>query len=119
MPPRKPKQPARKKAAPRKGVEKKASQTKKATSAQTPDGVEYNPQNHILGGDGKVYERKTVSGTGASVGVNQTVKTNAHLELEAKMAHAIHQAHSEGITDPKEIQNRILAAREAHLADNS
>lgn len=112
MPPRKPKQPARKKAAPRKGAVQK---TQAPTSAKTPDGVEYNPQTHILCDDGQVYERKVVSGTGIAVGVNQTQKTNAHLELEGKMAHAIHQAHSEGITDPEEIQRRILQAREDHL----
>jgi hypothetical protein len=117
MPPRKPKQPARRKAAPRKGADKK-SQTKAATSARTPDGVEYNPQTHILCDDGLVYERKVVSGTGAAVGVNSTQRTTAHEELERKMTAAIHQAHSEGITDPKEIQKRILAAREDHLADS-
>jgi hypothetical protein len=118
MPPRKPKQPARKKAAPRKGATKKVP-TKQATSARTPDGTEYNPQTHILCDDGKVYERQIVSGAGTAVGVNQTQKTDAHLALEQKMSHAIHQAHSEGVTDPKEIQKRILAAREAHLEDNS
>jgi hypothetical protein len=103
MPPRKPKQPAKGKATARKGAAKKSG---------TPD---FNPQTHILGDDGKVYERKVVSGTGASVGVNQDVKTNAHLELEAKIGTAIQQAHSEGISDPDEIRRRILAARAAHL----
>jgi hypothetical protein len=118
MPPRKPKQPAKRKAAPRKGVAKKA-EAKTATSAKTPDGVEYNPQTHILCDDGKVYERKVVSGTGAAVGVNSTQRTLAHEELEKKMTAAIHQAHSEGLTDPKEIQKRILKAREDHLDGNS
>jgi hypothetical protein len=118
MPPRKPKQPARKKAAPRKGAVRKVP-SKQATSARTSDGIEYNPETHILCDDGKVYERQVVSGTGTAVGVNHPQKTDAHLALEQKMSHAIHQAHSDGVTDPKEIQKRILAAREAHLADNS
>jgi hypothetical protein len=114
MPPRKPKQPAKRKAAPRKGAAEKV-QAKSATSARTPEGIEYNPQTHILCDDGKVYERKIVSGTGTAAGVNQDVKTTAHLELESKMAAAIHKAHSDGISDPAEIQRRILAAREEHL----
>jgi hypothetical protein len=116
MPPRKPKQPAKRKAAPRKGAAKKA---KAPQMAKTPDGVEYNPQTHILCDDGKVYELKAVSGTGAAVGVNSTQRTLAHEELEKKMTAAIHQAHSEGLTDPKEIQRRILKAREDHLDGNS
>jgi hypothetical protein len=116
MPPRKPKQPARKKAAPRKGVAKKA---KSPSVARTPEGIEYNPETHILCDDGKVYELKAVSGTGAAVGVNSTQRTAAHEELEAKMTQAIHQAHSEGVSDPKEIQKRILKAREDHLDGNS
>jgi hypothetical protein len=115
MPPRKPKQPAKRKAAPRKGAQK----AKAPQMARTPDGVEYNPQTHILCDDGKVYELKVVSGTGAAVGVNSTQRTLAHEELEKKMTAAIHQAHSEGVSDPKEIQRRILKAREAHLDGNS
>jgi hypothetical protein len=109
MPPRKPKQPAKRKAAPK-------SASKKAQSkAVTPAGEEYNPQTHILGDDGKVYERKVVSGTGVAAGVNSTGRTDAHVELERKMTAAIHQALSDGVTDQKEIQNRILAARQDHL----
>jgi hypothetical protein len=119
MPPRKPKQPAKRKAAPRKGEQK----AKAPQMAKTPDAVnsmlDYNPQTHILCDDGKVYERKIVSGTGAAVGVNSTQRTLAHEELEKKMTAAIHQAHSEGLTDPKEIQRRILKAREDHLDGNS
>jgi hypothetical protein len=110
MPPRKPKQPARK-AAPKKAASKKS---KKAASPK----LDYNPDTHVRGEDGQLYEKKVVSGTGTAVGVN-IPKTNEHLELEAKMAHAIHQAHSEGVSDPKEIQKRILAAREAHLGNDS
>lgn len=102
MPPRKPKQPARKSAP------KKAS----AKKAKTPD---FNPETHLLGGDGKVYERKIVQGTGTAVGVNATQKTEAHVHLEHKMAQAIHQAHADGVTDPEEIRARILKAREEHL----
>jgi hypothetical protein len=111
MPPRKPKQPARK-AAPKKAASKKS--TKKAASPK----LDYNPDTHVRGEDGQLYEKRVVSGTGTAVGVN-TPKTNEHLELEAKMAQAIHQAHSEGVSDPKEIQKRILAAREDHLGNDS
>jgi hypothetical protein len=100
MAPRKPKQPARK-AAPRKAAKK-----------TTPD---FNPETHLLGGDGKVYERKVVSGTGAAVGVNTTQKTEEHLALEHKMSQAILQANSEGISDPQEIQRRMMKARDEHL----
>jgi hypothetical protein len=113
MPPRKPKQPAKRKAA-KKSTPKKA-QPKAQSKAVTPSGEEYNPQTHILCDDGKVYERKIVSGTGISVGVNATQRTDVHVELEGKIVAAIHQAHSEGVTDQKEIQNRILATRDAHL----
>jgi hypothetical protein len=60
MPPRKPKQPARKKAEPRKTTKKAAP---KAAQKATPD---YDPKTHILCDDGKVYERKIVSGTGVA-----------------------------------------------------
>jgi histidine ammonia-lyase len=109
MPPRKPKQPARKKAEPRKATKKTAS---KAAKKATPD---YDPKTHILADDGKVYERKVVSGTGVSAGVGGTAKSDAYLELERKMSHAILKAHSEGVSDPEEIKRRILAAREDHL----
>lgn len=110
MPPRKPKQPARK-AAPKKAASKKSQEA-------APPKLDYNPDTHVRGEDGQLYEKKVISGTGTAAGVN-TPKTNEHLELEAKMAHAIHQAHSEGVSDPKEIQKRILAAREAHLGNSS
>lgn len=109
MPPRKPKQPARKKAEPKKATKKA---TPKAAQKATPD---YDPETHILCDDGKVYERKIVSGTGVAAGVSDTAKTNAHLELEHKMSHAILKAHSEGVSDPEEIKRRMLAAREEHL----
>jgi hypothetical protein len=105
MPPRKPKQPARKKAEPRKA-------TKKAAQKATPD---YDPKTHILCDDGKVYPLKVVSGTGVAAGVGDTAKTDAHLVLEHKMSHAILKAHSEGVSDPEEIKRRMLAAREEHL----
>jgi hypothetical protein len=105
MPPRKPKQPTRKKAEPRKA-------TKKAAPKATPD---YDPKTHILCEDGKVYPLKVVSGTGVAAGVGDTAKTDAHLELEHKMSHAILKAHSEGVDDPEEIKRRMLAAREEHL----
>jgi hypothetical protein len=111
MPPRKPKQPARK-AAPKKAASKKSQKA-------APQKLDYNPDTHVRGEDGQLYEKKVASGTGTAVGVNNPQKTTAHLELEAKMAHAIHQAHSEGVSDPKEIQKRILAAREAHLGNDS
>jgi hypothetical protein len=113
MPPRKPKQPAKRKAA-QKSAPKKAA-AKAQSKATTPSGEEYNPQTHILCDDGKVYERKIVTGTGVSAGVNSTGRTDAHVELERKMTAAIHQALSDGVTDQEEIQNRILAARDAHL----
>ena len=91
MPPRKPKQPARKPVA-KKGASKKSSPAKA-------------PQ----------VEKKIVSGTGVAVGVGTQQKTAAHEELEAKMARAIHQAHADGLTDPEEIRDRILAARDEHL----
>jgi hypothetical protein len=109
MPPRKPKQPARKKAEPRKTTKKAAP---KAAQKATPD---YDPKTHILCDDGKVYERKIVSGTGVAAGVGDTAKSDAHLELERKMSHAILKFHSEGVSDPEEIKRRILAAREDHL----
>jgi hypothetical protein len=102
MAPRKPKQPARK-AAPRKAAKK-----------TTPD---FNPETHLLGGDGKVYERKVVSGTGVAAGVNTTQKTADHLALEHKMSQAILQAHSEGVSDPQEIQRRMMKARDEHLGN--
>lgn len=105
MPPRKPKQPARKKAEPRKVAPK-------ATKKATPD---YDPKTHILCEDGKVYPLKIVSGTGVAAGVGDTAKTDAHLALEHKMSHAILKAHSEGVSDPEEIKRRMLAAREDHL----
>jgi hypothetical protein len=108
MPPRKPKQPARKKAEPRKATKTAPKAAKKAT----PD---YDPKTHILCEDGKVYPLKIVSGTGVAAGVGDTAKTDAHLALEHKMSHAILKAHSEGVSDPEEIKRRMLAAREDHL----
>jgi hypothetical protein len=109
MPPRKPKQPARKKAEPRK-VTKKAAP--KAAKKATPD---YDPKTHILCDDGKVYPLEIVSGTGVAAGVGNTEKTDAHLALERKMSQAILKAHYEGVSDPEEIKRRMLAAREEHL----
>jgi hypothetical protein len=63
MPPRKPKQPAKRKGPTRKAAPKKAQSKAATTKATTPSGEEYNPQTHILCDDGKVYERKIVSGT--------------------------------------------------------
>jgi hypothetical protein len=82
MPPRKPKQPAKRKAAPKSAPKKAQSKTR--SKAVTPAGEEYNPQTHILCDDGKVYERKIVSGTGTAVGFNSTQRTDAHVELEGK-----------------------------------
>lgn len=113
MPPRKPKQPAKRKAA-KKSTPKKA-QPRAQSKAVTPSGEEYNPQTHILCDDGKVYERRIVSGAGTAVGVNAAQRTDAHVELERKMAAVIHQAHSEGVSEPEEIKKRIMAARDAHL----
>jgi hypothetical protein len=109
MPPRKPRQPARKKAEPRKATKNAAP---KAAKKDTPD---FNPETHILCDDGKVYPLKVVSGTGVAAGVGDTAKTDAHLELERKMSHAILKAHSEGVSDPEEIKRRMLAAKEDHL----
>jgi hypothetical protein len=111
MPPRKAKQPAKRKGPAVKKAQPKAT----ATQAVTPSGEEYNPQTHILCDDGRVYERKIVSGTGTAVGVNQTEKSTAHLVLEKKMSDAILQAHNDGVSDPEEIKRRILSAREEHL----
>jgi hypothetical protein len=102
MPPRKPKQPARK-AAPKKAIPKQ-------------DKPSFNPDTHILGDDGQVYEKKIVSGHATGAGLtNLGPKTDEHLVLERKMADAIHKAHSEGITDPDEMRARILAARTKHV----
>jgi hypothetical protein len=114
MPPRKPKQPAKRKAAPRKGV-KKAQAQKASTIKTAPDGSQYDDATHILCDDGEVYERKVVSGTGVAVGVNSTQRTTDHEELETKMSRAVLQAHSEGISDSKEIRKRMLQARDNHL----
>jgi hypothetical protein len=113
MPPRKPKQPARKKAEPRKATKKAAP---KAAQKATPD---YDPKTHILCDDGKVYPLKVVSGTGVAAGVGDTAKTDAHLALEHKMSHAILKAHSEGVSDPEEIKRRVMQARESHIGESS
>jgi hypothetical protein len=113
MPPRKPKQPARKKAEPRKATKKAAP---KAAQKATPD---YDPKTHILCDDGKVYPLKVVSGTGVAAGVGDTAKTDAHLVLEHKMSHAILKAHSEGVSDPEEIKRRVMQARESHIGESS
>jgi hypothetical protein len=107
MPPRKPKQPARK-AAPEKAASKKSQ---KAASPK----LDYNPDTHVRGEDGQLYEKKVVSGTGTAVGVNNPVRTAEHEELEAKMVKAIHQAHADGVSDPDHIKRLILQAREDHL----
>lgn len=107
MPPRRPKQPARK-AAPRKAAPKKAASKK----TETPD---FNPKTHLLGDDGKVYERKIVSGHATGAGITSLgPKTDDHLHLEQKMVQAIQKAHAEGVTD-EEMRDRILAAREEHV----
>jgi hypothetical protein len=107
MPPRKPKQPARK-AAPKKAASKKSQ---KAASPK----LDYNPDTHVRGEDGQLYEKKVVSGTGTAVGVNNPTRTAEHEELEARMVKAIHQAHADGVSHPEEIKKRILQAREDHL----
>ena len=108
MPPRKPKQPARK-AAPAKKAAPKA--TKKAAAPK----LDYNPDTHVKGDDGQLYEKKIVSGTGTAVGVNSPTRTDDHVELEKKMVRAIHQAHADGVSDPDQIKRRILQARQDHL----
>lgn len=99
MPPRKPKQPARRKNAPAgpKAPSKKTS-AKKAAKKESPE-----------------TEGKIAAGVGVAVGVGQTVKSTFHEELEARMARAIHEAHAEGLTHPDDIRARILKAREDHL----
>ena len=114
MPPRKPKQPARKPPAAKQAAGKKGA-SKKAAPKKVSQKPDFNPDTHVLGADGKVHAKKVVSGTGAAVGVNRETKTGDHLELEAKMVQAIHKAHSDGLTDPEHIRARILAVRDEHL----
>jgi hypothetical protein len=107
MPPRKPKQPARKKS-----PAKKTSQKQETPS--------FNPDTHLLGADGKVYERKIVSGTGSVVGLTAAggEKTDSHLELERKMGEAILRAHQEGHgNNPEEIRRFMQAAIDDHKKD--
>jgi hypothetical protein len=105
MPPRKPKQPTRPKAP-------------KKTAARKGKAPSFNKETHVLGEDGKVYEKKIVSGHATAVGSNILgPKTEDHLLLERKFVEAIHKAHSEGISDPDEIKARILAVRTEHVGN--
>lgn len=69
----------------------------------------YNPDTHVLGEDGKLYEKKIVAATGIAVGVNRTYRSAEHVALEDKLVAAIHKASTDGVIDPDEIRDRIRA----------
>jgi len=60
-----------------------------------------------------MIESKIVAATGAATGAATLSKEPQSLRIQDAMTEAIKQAHKEGITDPKEIKTRMMAAREA------
>jgi hypothetical protein len=78
---------------------------------------DFNPDTHVKGEDGKIYEKRAVTSTGVAVGQNTGEPKTALAEaLEKAMTKAVEEAHAAGESDPNKIRGRILAARDAALA---
>jgi hypothetical protein len=74
---------------------------------------QFNPDTHVKGGDGQIYEKKVVSATGVAAGLHDGApQTALAAALEKAMTEAAQKAHDEGLTNPDEVRARILAARD-------
>jgi hypothetical protein len=81
---------------------------------------DFNPDTHILGDDGQIYERKIVSATGVAAGmhVHGQEKSALNKKLEAAMTKTVEYAIAEGVNDPEEVHARILETRDRTLAED-
>jgi hypothetical protein len=78
---------------------------------------DFNPETHIQGDDGQIYEKKIVTATGVAAGlhVQGQEKSVLNKKLEAAMTKAVEDAIAEGVNDPEEVRARIHEARDRML----
>lgn len=77
---------------------------------------DYNPDTHVKGDDGQIYEKKVVSASGVAAGMHTDApKSDLAQAMEKAMTKAVQDAHNQGVTDPEEIKARILVARDQTL----
>jgi hypothetical protein len=78
---------------------------------------DFNPETHIRGDDGQIYEKKIVAATGVAAGlhVHGQEKSALNKKLEAAMTKAVEDAIAEGVNDPEEVRVRIHEARDRTL----
>jgi surface antigen len=80
------------------------------------DQADFNPDTHVKGADGRIYEKKVVQATGAAAGRNTgQPKTALAQALENAMTKAVQDAYDKGENDPDKIRALILAARDKAL----
>jgi hypothetical protein len=75
--------------------------------------LDFNPETHVRGEDGKIYERRIVAATGVAVGMH--VETKSQTAFQAAMVkaqeEAIRKAHAKGLTDPGHLKEQMAIAR--------
>jgi hypothetical protein len=72
---------------------------------------DFNPDTHIRGDDGHIYERKIVAATGIAVGFHAQPKTAMGAALEKAMTQALERAHADGVTDPGQLRTALQKAQ--------
>jgi hypothetical protein len=81
---------------------------------------DFNPDTHIRGDDGQIYERNVVQATGVAAGLHipNQEKSALNRRLEAAMTEAVDDAVAEGVNDADEVRRRIHDARDRTLAQD-
>lgn len=80
---------------------------------------DFNPDTHIRGDDGQIYERKIVAATGVAVGFHAQPKTAMGAALEKAMTEALQKAHSDGIKDPEKLRAALQKAQDRVHEDSA
>ena len=78
----------------------------------------YNKDTHILGDDGKLYEKKVVSGAATAVRLysDRCQRRMRPFTWNGNCVETIHKAHADGLADqPEKIREKLLAVRDEHL----
>jgi hypothetical protein len=80
----------------------------------------FNPETHIRGDDGQIYEKTYIHAVGQAAGahVDGVEKSEQNLAIQRAMAEAVHQANAEGkLLDADHVRDRMHAARDQVLGN--
>jgi hypothetical protein len=81
---------------------------------------DFNPDTHILGDDGKVYEKTYLYATGVAAGAYGSGDYEKAKRLQEAMTRAVQKAHEDGLADDHQaIKQRIDNAIGAFHEGNS